>query len=118
MRSHKLTFVFFILHLSQAFQTLLCLPSPISGLLLPLGADADDDAAVTLFAPLGPGFELLVRLDDFLCVTSLSVEGGEGRDGGCDGGGIFAVVYVCFIGKMRLWTWLWPVVVVDYVGGM
>lgn len=76
-----LTLVFFILHLSQAFHTLLCLPSPISGLLLPLGAAAAA-AAVTLFAPLGPGFELFVRLDAFLCVTSLSVDGGEGRDGG------------------------------------
>lgn len=117
MRNHKLTFVFFILHLSHAFQTLLCLPSAISGLLLPLGAAADADDAVTLFAPLGPGFELFVRLDNFLWVASLSVDGGEGRDGGCDGG-IFAVVYVCFIGIMRLWTWLWPVVVVGYVGGM
>lgn len=101
----KLTFVFFILHLSQAFQTLLCLPSPISGLRLPLDAAALAAAlaAVTLFAPLGPGLELFVRLlAGFLCVTSLSVDGGEGRDGGCGGG----ILWLCVCGfevKSRLW---------------
>lgn len=35
-------------------------------------------------------------------MASLSVDGGEGRDGGCEGGGIFAVVYVCFIGKIEV----------------
>ena len=86
-RKNQLTFVFFILHLSHAFHTLLCLPSS-SGLLVP-------DTCAALFAPLGPGFEIFPRFDGALLdvvVASLSVEGGEGSDGGCDGG---IVMYMC-----------------------
>jgi hypothetical protein len=72
-KKEPLTFVFFILHLSHAFHTLLRRPSS-SGLLVPRPA-----IVAALFGPRRSGFDVFSHLDGgllLIVVASLSVEGG------------------------------------------